>query len=221
MSQANNLRVILSISLFFPFHIQLTSKFCQIYPHLYIRSKDSSPPPTLHTGPGHVISLQAFCCHSLTATVTHLSPQCNQPPPPAPAQPILHVDTEMFFRRQRKSSDCLECSRMKYIMSGVCFRITWRKRTYKHTGGGSTILTPAVHPRARRSHTALSLSFRWKGRSFPSGPSCVGSLLPGCSSSDLHTAHSLSLSRPQLKCCLFGPSWLPYLLWLSAILVTT
>lgn len=94
MSQASNLRVILNISLFFTFHIQLINKFCQIYPHLYITSKNFSPPPTLHTGPGHIISLQAFYWHSLMATLTHLSPHCNRPP--APAQSILHIDTEMF-----------------------------------------------------------------------------------------------------------------------------
>ena len=84
MSQASNLRVILNISLFFTFHIQVISKFCQIYPHLYITSKNFSPPPTLHTGPGHIISLQAstgipLWLLLLIFPLTVTTPTCSRP----------------------------------------------------------------------------------------------------------------------------------------------
>ena len=93
-------------------------------------------------------------------------------------------------------------------MSRVCFRIPWSKRTYKVTQEG-------VLPSSRLLFTPCSLQ-------------------PHSSFTVLQTEGTILhfrafvlgftsawVSKPQLKRCLFGPSFLPSLLWLSAILATT
>lgn len=82
MSQASNLRVILNISLFFTFHVQLISNFVRFALIYTSDPRTSLLHPLCITGAGHVISLQAFYWHSLMASLTHLFPHCTPHPRP-------------------------------------------------------------------------------------------------------------------------------------------